>query len=107
MGKSNMPTSGSGLTDIPKLLIVKAALTNAWRADNDKPLKHMNAVIRAAADGLMLVSFGGPITRPPLAGESTKGAPKLNGKWRKALEADLQSRGIDPDQIIKSMGIDI
>ncbi len=66
----------------------------------------MNAVIRVIG-GQTLVSFGAPFARMLRHGESAEGAPTLNSKWRRALEADLKSRGIDPDEALKSMGIDV
>jgi hypothetical protein len=63
----------------------------------------MNAVIRPAEGGQMLVSFGAPFSRRLRPDESAEGAPTLNAKWRRALEADLKARGIDPNEVLKSM----
>jgi hypothetical protein len=60
MGKANMPTSGSGPMGAAVFVQVKSILINTWRSDTEKPLKHMNAVIRRAEGGQMLVSFGAP-----------------------------------------------
>lgn len=106
IGKSNMPVAGSGASALARFLQVKSGLINAWRAERGKPLKHMNAVIRCAEGGKTLLSFGAPLTRMLRPGESTEGALPLNAKWRRALEADLKSRGIDPYQVLKSNGID-
>lgn len=92
MGKANMPTSGSGPSDMASFIQIKSTLINAWRYDNDKPLKHMNAVIRIAEGGQTLVSFGSPSVRALHAGESAEGAPTLNSKWRRALEAYMRAR---------------
>lgn len=86
---------------------IKSSLINAWRSETDKSLKHRNAVIRPAGSGQMLVSFGAPFSRMLRPGESAEGAPTLNSKWRRALEADLKARGVDPNEVLKSMGIDI
>ena len=101
-----MPTSGSGPMGAKLFLQIKSSLINAWRSEIDKPLKHMNAVIRPAEGGQTLVSFGSPFSRVLRPGESSEGAPMLNSKWRRALEADMMSRGIDPAEVLKSMGID-
>lgn len=106
MGKVNMPTSGTGPQGAKLFLQIKSSLINTWRSNTEKPLKHLNAVIRPV-DGQMLVSFGAPITRLLRPGESAEGAPTLNAKWRRAIEADMKTRGIDPDEVLKSMGIDI
>jgi hypothetical protein len=107
MGKANMPSSGTGPSGMTLFVQIKSSLINAWRHDNSKPLKHMNAVIRAAGGGQMLVSFGSPFSRMLRPGESAEGAPTLNSKWRRALEADLKARGIDPNEVLRSMGIDV
>jgi hypothetical protein len=107
MGKANIPTSGSGPSGTALLVQIKSSLINTWRSETDKPLKHMNAVIRLAEGGRMLVSFGAPFPRMLRSGEATEGAPTLNAKWRRALEADLRDSGVDPDEVLKSMGIDI
>lgn len=107
IGKSNMPTSGTGPIGTALFLQIKSSLINTWRSEADKPLKHMNAVIRVAEGGQTLVSFGSPFSRMLRPGESTERVPTLNSKWRRALEADLTARGIDPSKVLKSMGIDI
>jgi hypothetical protein len=107
MGKTNMPTSGSGPMGTALFVQIKSSLINTWRSDNTKPLKHMNAVIRPAAHGQMLVSFGSPFSRMLRPGEFAEGAPTLSSKWRRALEADLKARGIDPNEVLRSMGIDV
>jgi hypothetical protein len=107
MGKSNMPTSGTGPRGVALFVQIKSLLINAWRYGNSRPLKHMNAVIRPAEGGHMLVSFVAPFTRRLRPDESAEGAPTLNAKWRRALEADLKARGIDPNEVLKSMGIDV
>ena len=86
---------------------IKSSLITAWRSEIDKPLKHMNAVIRPADAGQMRVSFGAPFQRMLRPGESAEGAPTLNSKWRRALEADLKARGINPNEVLKSIGIDL
>ncbi|HQZ66534.1 MAG TPA: hypothetical protein PLY87_15695 [Planctomycetaceae bacterium] len=105
IGKANMPTSGTGPMGGTSFVHIKSSLINAWRSEIDKPLKHMNAVIRPAEDGQTLVSFGSPFSRMLRSGESAEGAPVLNSKWRRALLADMMSRGIDPAEVLKSMGI--
>ncbi|MDY3558557.1 hypothetical protein R5W23_005677 [Gemmata sp. JC673] len=105
MGKENMPTSGTGPQGAKLFLQIKSSLINSWRYDSSKPLKHMNAVIRSF-NGQMLVSFGAPFSRRLRPDESAEGAPTLNAKWRRALEADLKARDIDPNEILKTMGID-
>ena len=106
IGKVNMPTSGSGPMGAKLSLQIKSSLINAWRSEIDKPLKHMNAVIRPAEGGQILVSFGSPFSRQPFPGESADEALKLNSKWRTALEAYMMSCGIDQAEVLKSMGID-
>lgn len=106
IGKSNMPTSGSGPSDTALFLQVKSSLINTWRSEVDKPLKHMNAIIRGVEGGQTLVSFGAPFSRMLRPGESAEGAATLNSKWRRALEIDLTARGVDPVEVLKSMGID-
>lgn len=64
----------------------------------------MNVVIRPAEDGQMLVSFGCPIWRVLRPDESAEGIPTLNPKWRRALEAELKAHGIDPQEVLNSMG---
>jgi hypothetical protein len=107
IGKSNMPISASGPSDTAASLQVKSALINSWRADTGKPLKHMNAVIRNAEGGQTRVSFGAPFTRMQCAGELSEESKTLDSKWRRALEADLSSRGIDPDEVLKSLDVDV
>ncbi len=107
MGKSNMQTSGSGPQCVSLWLQIKSSLINTWRYDNSKPLKHLNAVIRCTSAGEMMVSFASPFTRLLRPGESVDGAPTLNSKWRRAMEAYLKDRGIDPTEMLKSMGIDV
>ncbi len=107
MGKVNMPTSGTGPMGLALVLQIKSLLINAWRYGNSRPLKHMNAVIRPAEGGQMLVSFVAPFSRGLRPGESAEGAPTLNSKWRRALEAYLKACGIDPNEVLKSMGIDV
>lgn len=106
IGKSKMPMSGTGPMGVALFTQFKSSLINTWRYDTEKPLKHLNAVIRSV-DGQMLVSFGAPFTRRLRPGESAEGAPTLNAKWRRALEADLKARGIDRNEVLKSMGINI
>jgi len=106
IGKSSMPTSGSGPRDTGLFIQIKSTLINAWRSEAGKPLKHMNAVIRIAGGGQTLVSFGSPLSRILRPGESTEGAPTLNSKWRRALEAYMKRCGIDRAEVLKSMGID-
>jgi hypothetical protein len=70
-----------------------------WRdASATRPLKHVNAVIRVAEGGRPLVSFGAPFPRMLRPSESPEGAPRPNPKWRRALEAHMKDRGIDPNQ---------
>lgn len=107
MGKANLPTSGSGPSGTALFVQIKSSLINTWRSQTDKPLKHMNAVIRPAQGGQMLVSFGAPFSRMMRPGESAEGAPTLNAKWRRALESYLKARGVDPNEVLNSMGIDI
>jgi hypothetical protein len=107
IGKANMPTSGSGPSGTPQFLQIKATLINAWRSGAGKPLKHLDAVIRVAEGGLTRVSFGQPLVRPLRPDESADGAPTLNSKWRRGLERELKARGINPSELLKSMGIDI
>jgi hypothetical protein len=102
IGKANMPTSGSGPSGTALFLQIKSSLVNAWRSEAGKPLKHLNAVIRVAEGGGTLVSFGAPFVRMLRPDESVGGAPTLNSKWRRSLEAELKSRGIDPDEVLKS-----
>lgn len=92
MGKANMPTSGSGPDGTSMFVQIKSNLINAWRSDSTKPLKQMNAVIRGAEGGQTLVSFGSPFPQMLRRGESAEGAPMLNSKWRRALEAYLEGR---------------
>ena len=106
IGNANMPTSGTGTSDMTQFVQIKSSLINAWRFDNTKPLKHMNAIIRSIESGEMLVSFGSPFSRVLRPGESAEGAPSLNSKWQRAIEADLKARGIDPNEVLRSMGID-
>lgn len=107
MGKEKMPTSGTGPSDITGFVQIKSTLINAWRSGNSKSLKHMNAIVRPKENGQALVSFGSPFFRTPRPGESLDGAPILNPKWRRALEADLKARNIDPDEVLRSMGFDV
>jgi hypothetical protein len=107
MGKANMPTSGTGPMGAILFEQIKSSLINTWRSEVDKPLKHINAVIRPADAGQIRVSFGAPFSRMLRPAESAEGAPTLNSKWRRSLEADLKSRGIDPNEVLKSMGIDL
>ena len=107
IGNSNMPTSGSGPSSTTLFLQIKSTLINTWRSAVDNPLKHMNAMIRIAPDGQTLLSFGAPFSRMLRPGESAEGAPTLNSKWRRALEAYLAARGVDPDQVLRLMGIDV
>ncbi len=107
IGKSNMPTSGTGSSGVPLILQIKSTLINAWRSDGDKPLKHLNVVIRVAEGGQTRVSFGMPFMRLLRPNESSEEFPTLSSKWRRALEADFKRRGIDPNQVLKSMGIDV
>ena len=102
-----MPTSGSGPSGVGLFVQIKSSLINACRYDNSRPLKHMNAVIRPAEGGQMRVSFCSPFSRLLHPGESAEGAPTINSKWRRVLEADLKARGIDPNEVLKSMDIDI
>ena len=102
-----MPTSGTGPMGAMLFMQAKSSLINMWRSEIDKPLKHMNAVIRPADAGQMRVSFGAPFSRMLRPGESAEGAPSLNSKWRRVLEADLKARGIDPNEVLKSMGINL
>lgn len=106
IGMSNMPASGTGASEIPQFVQIKSSLINAWRYDNTKPLKHMNAIIRPTESREILVSFGSPFSQVLRPGESTEGAPSLNSKWERALEADMKARGIDPNEVLRSMGID-
>jgi len=97
IGKSNLPTPSSGPSDPQVFTQIKSILINAWGGETDKPLKHMNVIIRIADNGQTLVSFcGSPSPRVLRSGELTDRAPILNSKWRKALEADMKNRGIDP-----------
>jgi hypothetical protein len=107
IGKSNMPTSGSGPMGAALSLQIKTTLINAWRSEAGKPLKHMNVVIRVADGGQTRVSFGAPIVRLLRPDESADGAPMLNSKWRRALEAVLEGYGVNPSEVLKSMGIDL
>ncbi len=107
MGKASMPTSGTGPMDAILFEQIKSSLINTWRSEIDKPLKHMNALIRRADAGQMRVSFGAPFSRMLRPVESADGAPTLNPKWRRSLEADLKARGIDLNEVRKSMGIDL
>lgn len=106
IGKANMPTSGVGPMGLTRFVQIKSSLINTWRYDNSKPLKHMNAVIRSAPDGQMLVSFGSPFCRLLRPSEFAEGAPILNSKWRRSIKAYLKARGIDPSEMLKSMGVD-
>lgn len=106
MGKANMPTTGTGPMGAKLFLQIKSSMINTWRYDTQKPLKHMNALIRPV-DGQMLLSFGAPFSRLLRPGESTEGARQVNAKWRRALEADLKAKGIDPNELLKEMGIDL
>jgi hypothetical protein len=105
MGKANMPTSGSGPCGEALFLQIKSTLINGWRSQAGKLLKHLNLVIRAAEGGGTLFSFGAPFVRMLRPGESAEGAPTLNSKWRRSLEAELKRRGIDPNEVLKSMGL--
>lgn len=107
IGKSNIPTSGSGPHGTALLVQFKTALINAWRSTRGKPLKHLNAVIRVAGDGQTRVSFGEPFVRRLRPDESADSALQLNLKWRRALEAELRARGVSPSQLLKSIGIDM
>ena len=106
MGKANLPTSGSGPSDMAVLLQLKSTLINAWRSE-PKSLKHMNAVIRIADGGQTRVSFGTPFVRMLRPDESSITVPPLNSKWRRAIESHLQSKGIDPDDQLRSVGIKV
>ena len=106
IGKANMPTAGTGPMGGNVFVQIKCSLINTWRSEIDKPLKHMNVVIRPAEGGQTLVSFGSPFSRMLRPGESKEGAPMLNSKWRRALLADMMSRDIDPTEVLKSMGTD-
>lgn len=92
MGKANIPTAGSGPSEMVSLLQIKSTLINAWRYGNDKPLKHMNAIIRIAGSGQTLVSFGSPFFRIMRDSDSAEGTPALTPKWRRALEAYMKDR---------------
>lgn len=106
LGKANMATSGSGPSGIAQFDSIKTSLIHTWRCDKSQPLKHMNAVVRRADEGKMLLSFLAPFSRMLRPGESADGAPSLNSKWRLAIEADLNLRGIDPKDVLKSLGIE-
>lgn len=107
MGKAKMSKSGSDPMDSPLFAQIKSILINTWRCETDKPLKHLNAVVRPADNGQMLLSFGSPFSRMLRPDESSEGVTTLNSKWRRALEADLKARGVDPNEVLNSMGIDI
>lgn len=89
------------------LLQTKSSLINAWRSFNNQPLKHTNAVIRPTPNGQMQVSFGSTFCGVVRPGVAIEDAPPLNAKWRRALEADLKSRGIDSSGLLRSMGLDV
>ncbi len=106
LGKANMPTAIIGVDPNSKgvPLRVKSSLISAWRLGYLHPLKHLSVVIRAAAEGQMMVSFCEQFTRLPRADETVPQTQPLSPKWRRALEADLRREGIDPVQMLKSMG---
>lgn len=106
IGKANMPTSGTGAMGAIFFAQTKSSLINTWRSEVDRPLKHMNAIIRPADAGQMRVSFGAPFSRMLPPDESANDAPTLNSKWRKSLEADFKAHGIDAYEVLKSMDID-
>ena len=106
LGKANMPMPGVRPNKTETQVQIKTSLINSWRYDNSKPLKHINAVIRQVEGGGMLVSFGSPYVRVLLPSESAADAPSLNSKWRKAIEAHLKDRNINPTEMLRSMGID-
>ncbi len=54
----------------------------------------------------MMLSFGQPFVRLPIPGESTGGAVPMNEKWRKSLGAELARIGVDPDALLREMGLD-
>lgn len=105
--KSSIPTSGSGLSSERLFLQIKSTLINAWRSQTDMPLKHFHVLVRAAERGQTRFSFGIPFVGIPRQEEVPEDAPKINSKWRRALEAYLESQGIDTDEVLKSMGIDV
>ena len=106
-GKSNIPTLGSGLSTERLFLAIKSTIINAWRSQIDTPLKHFHVLVRAAERGHTSFSFGIPFVGMPRQDDVPEDAPKVNSKWRRALEAYLESQGIDTDEVLKSMGIDI
>jgi DNA-binding PucR family transcriptional regulator len=102
LGKSNIPTSETWPSNSSLLLQLKSSLINVWRSDFDKPLRHLNVVIRATENGKTLVSFCQPFIRLLRPSESAEGAPTLNAKWRRAMETYLKDRGVDPVQTLNT-----
>jgi hypothetical protein len=90
LGKSRMPTTTVGPTGVDLSLQIKSMLIEAWRIDNNKPLKHFNTVIRVADGGQDMFSFNQPIIRMPQRGQPLPPAQILNEKWRRALTETLK-----------------
>jgi hypothetical protein len=105
-GKESIAKLAVGRNDLGVLMQTKSSLINGWRSLNTKPLKHINAIVRGAETGQMHLSFGTTFGRLLGPNKSREGAPVLNSKWRRALEAHLKTHGIDPKALMKEMEID-
>lgn len=105
MGTANIPTSGSGPGGHTLWLKTKSTLIICFLAETGNPLKFMSCIVRRHPQGMML-SFGRPFVRLPRSGESTEGAVPTNEKWRKSLATELARIGVDPEVMLREMGIE-
>jgi hypothetical protein len=106
LGKTKIPAMTVGRAESALYLQTKSTLITAWRLDNTTPLKHLSVVIRAApGKGESIVSFCQPFIRLPRPGEPIPKLPPLNPKWERALKAQLERKGIDTDEMLRSLGL--
>ncbi len=105
LGLANVPMT-IGPSDDDLYTQVKTTLITGWRHEKHSPLKHLNLVIRRADDGQSVFSFCDPFVRFPSPGKSLPNAPQLNSKWHRALTAALNRKGIDPHEMLRSIGLD-
>ena len=106
LGKSNISKTTVGPLGASLYLQTKTTLITSWRCDNTTPLKHLCVVIRVGAvNGQSIVSFCQPFIRLPRPGESVPKLPLLNPKWERAFKAELQRKGIDPAEMLRSLDL--
>jgi len=105
-GKSNIPTSGSGIGGEQLFLQIKSIFINFWLSQV-QPLNYFHVLVRSAEQGHSRYSFGRPSIGVAEHDNVPEDHPAISSKWQRALEAHLRSQGIDATEVLKSAGIDI